>query len=75
MSQCRHTNQPTTYWTITSNSYITKQTNYQTYIWRTTMSKFDSLLGNVIELTDEDVAALDDVSLDDLMAEVMNHDK
>lgn len=39
------------------------------------MSKFDSLLGNVIELTDEDVAALDDVSLDDLMAEVMNHDK
>ena len=38
------------------------------------MLKFDSLLGNVIELTEEQLRELEDVSLDDIVNEVMNND-
>ena len=38
------------------------------------MLKFDSLLGNVIELSEEELRELEDVSLDDIVNEVMNND-
>lgn len=38
------------------------------------MLKFDSLLGNVIELSEEELRELEDVSLDDLVNEVINND-